>query len=85
MAKLPGIEKRGGVIRDSFLGAFGYLAGFYACILSPWPRHTASEGFAGALRLTMNLHSERVSMVVAIVLPVLHEWYRSRRMRMVTD
>jgi hypothetical protein len=75
----------GGVIRDSFLGALGYLAGFYGCIFMPWPRSTSSEGFAGAMRLTMNLHSERVSVVVAIVLPVLHEWYRSRRKRMVTE
>ena len=74
----------GGVIKDAFLGAFGYLAGFYGCIFSPWPRSTASEGLAGALRLTMNLHSERVSVVVAIVLPVLHELYRSRRKRIVT-
>jgi len=75
----------GGVIKDSFLGAFGYLVGFYACIFSPWPRQTSSEGFGGAMRLTMNLHSERVSVVVAILLPVLHECYRSRRKRMVTD
>jgi uncharacterized membrane protein YeaQ/YmgE (transglycosylase-associated protein family) len=75
----------GGVIRDSFLGSFGYLAGFYGCIFMPWPRNTSSEGLAGAMRLTMNLHSERVSVVVAIVLPVLHEWYRSRRKRMVTE
>jgi hypothetical protein len=75
----------GGVIKDSFLGAFGYLAGFYGCILMPWPRNTSSEGLAGAMRLTMNLHSERISVVVAIVLPVLHEWYRSRRQRAVTD
>jgi hypothetical protein len=33
----------------------------------------------------MNLHSERVSVVVAMVLPVLHEWYRSRRKRTVAD
>jgi hypothetical protein len=75
----------GGVIKDSFLGAFGYLAGFYACIFSPWPRHTASKGVAGAMRLIMNLHSDRVAVVVAILLPVLHEWYRSKRKRMVTD
>jgi uncharacterized membrane protein YeaQ/YmgE (transglycosylase-associated protein family) len=75
----------GGVIKDSLLGAFGYLVGFYACIFSPWPRQTSSEGLAGAIRLTMNLHSERVSVVVAIVLPMLHEWYRSRRKRMVTE
>jgi hypothetical protein len=75
----------GGVIRDSFLGAFGYLAGFYACIFSLWPRSTVTEGLAGALRLTMNLHSERVCVVAAIVLPVLHEWYRSRRKRTVTN
>jgi len=75
----------GGVLKDSFLGAFGYLAGFYGCIFMPWPRSTSSEGFAGAMRLTMNLHSERVSVVVAMVLPVLHEWYRSRRKRTVAD
>jgi len=75
----------GGVLKDSLLGAFGYLAGFYGCIFMPWPRQTGSEGVAGAIRLTMNLHSERVSVVVAILLPVLHEWYRSRRKRMVTD
>ena len=33
----------------------------------------------------MNLHSDRVAVVVAILLPVLHEWYRSKRKRMVTD
>jgi len=74
----------GGVIKDSFLGAFGYLAGFYGCIFMPWPRNASSEGFAGAMRLTMNLHSERGSIVVAILFPVLHELYRSRRKRMVT-
>jgi uncharacterized membrane protein YeaQ/YmgE (transglycosylase-associated protein family) len=30
-------------------------------------------------------HPERVAVVVAILLPVLHEWYRSRRKRAVTD
>jgi uncharacterized membrane protein YeaQ/YmgE (transglycosylase-associated protein family) len=65
----------GGVIRDSFLGWFGYLAGFYGCIFMPWPRNTSSEGFAGrdeinnesALRAGVRRCGDRVAGAARVV------------------
>jgi len=34
---------RQGIVKDVFLGSFGYLGGFIGCIFMPWPRNTVVE------------------------------------------
>jgi len=79
----------GGIIYDYFLGLFGFFAGLFGCLAMPWPQNTISERLAGGGTMTSTMnryqHPERVAIGMAILLPVLHEWYRSRRKRMVTD
>jgi hypothetical protein len=74
-----------GLLKDSFLGSFGYLGGFLGCILTPWPRNTVVEQLksGGSVATTMNSyqHPERVAVVTAILLPLLYELYRLKRAR----
>jgi uncharacterized membrane protein YeaQ/YmgE (transglycosylase-associated protein family) len=74
-----------GILKDAFLGSFGYLAGFIGCIFMPWPRNTVVERLqgGGSVATTMNAyqHPERVAIVVAVLLPLLHELYRFKRTR----
>ena len=74
---------RQGILKDAFLGLFGFLAGFVGCIFMPWPRNTISYSLdgGGVATSTMNTyqHPERVAIVVAVLLPVLHELYRWRK------
>jgi uncharacterized membrane protein YeaQ/YmgE (transglycosylase-associated protein family) len=74
-----------GLLRDVFLGSFGYLAGFVGCMLIPWPENTVVEQLkeGGTVHTTMNRyqHPERVAIVIAALLPLLHELYRFRRKR----
>ncbi len=76
---------RQGIIRDAFLGSFGFLAGFLGCISMPWPRNTILEHLegGGTVATTMNRyqHPYRVATVVAVLLPLLHEMYRLKRTR----
>ena len=74
-----------GVWRDALLGSFGFLAGFIGCAFMPWPRNTVVEHLegGGSVATTMNSyqHPERVAIVMAILLPLLHELYRFKRAR----
>jgi len=73
-----------GVWNDLFLGSFGFLTGILGSIYMPWPRNTVYEKFdSGAtMASTMNRyqHPERVAIVMAVLLPLLHELYRFKRM-----
>ena len=69
-----------GVLRDAFLGSFGFLAGYIGCIFMPWPTNTIVERLAGGgtVATTMNRyqHPAWIAIVVAVLLPLLHELYR---------
>jgi uncharacterized membrane protein YeaQ/YmgE (transglycosylase-associated protein family) len=75
-----------GVWKDAFLGLFGYFAGLFGSLLMPWPQNTISEHLegGGTVTSTMNSyqHPERVAIVMAVLLPLLHELYRFKRGRM---
>jgi uncharacterized membrane protein YeaQ/YmgE (transglycosylase-associated protein family) len=72
-----------GLIRDAFLGLFGYLAGIIGCALVPWPENTIMERLDGGVLMTSTMtryqHPERVAVAIAILLPLLYEWIRSRK------
>ena len=74
-----------GLWKDTFLGSFGFLAGFTGCIYMPWPSNTVVEQLegGGSVATTMNSyqHPERVAVVMAVLLPLLHEPYRFKRNR----
>jgi predicted histidine transporter YuiF (NhaC family) len=74
-----------GVWKDSFLGSFGFLAGILGAIYMPWPRNTVYEKLdsGGMMASTMNRyqHPERVAILMAVVLPLLHELCRFKRVR----
>ena len=74
-----------GVFKDMFLGSFGFLAGFIGCVFVPWPSNTVVEHLegGGAVATTMSSyqHPERAAIVMAFLLPLLHELYRFKRAR----
>lgn len=51
----------------------------------PWPRNTISyqtkEGVLVTSTMNTYQHPERVAIVVAVLLPLLHELYRLKRAR----
>ncbi len=65
------------LLKDAFLGACGFLAGFIGCIYMPWPRNTVVTSLdgGGSVATTMSRyqHPERIAIVVAMLLPLLHE------------
>ena len=72
------------LVKDGLLGSFGSLAGLMGTILTPWPRTTVTYRASGAIEtITTNgyHHPERVAVVVAFLLPLLHELYRFKRSR----
>jgi hypothetical protein len=74
-----------GVLRDMFLGSFGFLAGFIGCTFMPWPTNTIVEHLEGGGTVVSTMsryqHPERVAIVMAVLLPLLHELYRFKRVR----
>ena len=70
-----------GVLRDAFLGSFGY----FGSVLMPWPRNTVAESLTGGgtVATTMNTyqHPARIAIVVAVFAPLLHELFRFKRAR----
>ena len=72
-------------LRNIFLGSFGFLAGFIGCIFMPWPTNTVVEHLEGggtvASTMSRYQHPERVAIVMAVLLPLLHELYRFKRAR----
>jgi membrane associated rhomboid family serine protease len=72
------------LIKDGLLGSFGSLAGLMGTMLTPWPRNTITYRANGVIEtITTNgyHHPERVAVVVAFLLPLLHELYRFNRSR----
>jgi hypothetical protein len=59
------ITKRGleGVLKDTFLGSFGFLAGFIGCIFMPWPTNTVVKQLegGGSVASTMSAHISTLS------------------------
>jgi uncharacterized membrane protein YeaQ/YmgE (transglycosylase-associated protein family) len=72
---------------DAFLGAFGFLAAYIGCAYMPWPENTVVESLKGGgyVTTTMNRyqHPSRVAVVMAVLLPLLHEIYRYKLTRRV--
>lgn len=72
-----------GLEKDAFLGACGFLAGFIGCAYVPWPKNTVVEilpsGVATATTMNRYQHPARVAIVMAVLLPLLHEVYRHKQ------
>jgi len=55
-----------GIIKDAFLGSFGFLVGFLGCVSMPWPRNTIVEQLEGGGTVTNDLniyqHPYRVAL-----------------------
>jgi hypothetical protein len=72
-----------GFLKNIFLGSFGFLAGFIGCTFMPWRTNTIVEHLegGGTVETTMARyqHPERVAIVMAVLLPLLHELYRFKR------
>jgi hypothetical protein len=73
-----------GVWKDILLGALGFLLGFFASVLLPWPRNTVVYHIDGTqVMSTMSRfqHPYAIAFTLAILLPVANElycWSRSR-------
>ncbi len=71
------------LLKDALLGSFGYVAGFIGCIFMPWPRNTISYKLDGGTSVTSTMntyqHPERVAIVIAVLLPLVHELYLWRK------
>ncbi len=74
-----------GLWKNLFLGSFGFLAGILGTIYMPWPQNTVYEKFDSGVTMatTMNRyqHPERVGILMAVVLPLVYELYRFKRVR----
>jgi membrane associated rhomboid family serine protease len=71
------------ILKDAFLGASGMLAGWFGCVLMSSRRITTSYALEGGrivVTSTMK-HPEGAAVVVAVLLPIVHELYRFRRAR----
>jgi hypothetical protein len=70
------------LFRWAYLGALGFLIGFFGCVFLPWHENTITYYLDGGTKVTstMNIyqHPERIAVVVAVLLPLLYELYRSR-------
>jgi hypothetical protein len=76
-----------GVWKDALLGALGFLLGFVASALLPWPRNTVVYHIDGTqVTSTMSRfqHPYAIAFTLAILLPVANELYRSSRSRELT-
>ena len=74
-----------GVWKDALLGSVGFLVGLIGTILMPWHENTVTEKLegGGTVTTTMSMyqHPVRIAIVIAVLLPILHELYRFRRVR----
>jgi hypothetical protein len=73
-----------GVWKDSLLGSLGFVLGFIACALMPWPKNTISYYVDGTrVSSTMNRfqHPYAVALTLAVLLPLVHELYRRLRLK----
>jgi hypothetical protein len=68
---------------DGFLGSVGFLVGLIGTISMPWHENTVTEQLegGGTVTTTMSMyqHPVRIAVVVAVILPLLHELYRFKR------
>jgi uncharacterized membrane protein YeaQ/YmgE (transglycosylase-associated protein family) len=71
------------ILNDALLGSIGFLAAFIGCMFIPWPSNTVVEQLEGggtvATTMSRYQHPERVAIVMAVLLPLLHEVYRFAR------
>jgi hypothetical protein len=73
-----------GALWDAPLGAVGFVGGFVGSVLMPWPQNTITYKVGDTVvSSTMNSyqHPYSVALVLAVLLPVLREFYRLRRSR----
>jgi uncharacterized membrane protein YeaQ/YmgE (transglycosylase-associated protein family) len=74
-----------GLFRDALLGSLGFLGGFIGCFYFPWHQSTISYQLKGGTQVTSTAnfyqHPERIAVVIAVVLPFLHELNRFREAR----
>lgn len=72
-----------GVFRNIFLGTLGSLLGFLGCMFIPWPSNTVVERLEGGGTVDTTMasyqHPERVAIVMAVLLPLVHELYWFKR------
>ena len=70
-------------LRDSSLGALGAPLGIIITALTPFPKNTVIEYANGQITemSTMNRyqHPERIAVLFAILLPILHELFRAKK------
>lgn len=75
---------RKGLLKDAFLGSSGFLAGLIGFIFMSWARNPITYRLEGGTEVssTMNTcqHAERVALDIGILLPLLHELYRRRKL-----
>jgi hypothetical protein len=74
-----------GIWMDALLGSGGFLAGLVVAVFMPWHENTISEQLEGGTTITTTTntyqHPQRIAIVMAVLLPLLHELYRFWRMR----
>ncbi len=74
---------------DALLGLFGFMAGFIGAATMPWHENTITEHLAGGTTVTTTMnsyqHPERVAVILAILVPLLYELYRSRQVRLASN
>jgi hypothetical protein len=73
------------IFKDACLGSMGFLLGFFGCVFMPWHRNTISYRLAGGTEVTSTAdiyqHPNRIGIIFAILLPLMYELYRWRRLR----
>ncbi len=67
---------------DATIGSAGFLLGGFISIVMPWHTNTITYELSGGAHVasTMNNYQnpERVAVIVAMILPILYELYRTR-------
>jgi len=78
---MPGWTRKPKVRWDIVLGAIGFVAGFFTCVLIPFPTNTIYETLpgGGTVSTTMNRyqHPFGVAFTAAVLLPTAFEIWRS--------
>ncbi len=70
--------------KDTLLGALGFVVGFVTSAVVPWPKNTIVY-YANGTQVTSTInrfqHPYLVALMLAILLPLANELYRSSRLR----
>jgi hypothetical protein len=73
------------ILKDALLGSIAFLVGFIGCMFIPWPSNRVVEHLEGggtvASTMSRYQHPEWVAIVMAVLLPLLHEVYRFTQAR----